>query len=185
MVIRNINDLDCSEITLITPYKFNDDYYVSEVLYKNKPLTLQTPILTLTSIDDKKVYLNLDSSMIRALTRVDNSIITIMEENSLDWFKSEFTGEQLEELYKPSTSITDNCDSIFETVKADGFRIYSKTNPDIDQATIENNAKLISLIRLKYVIFYKSDCFPMWENVCAKIKKVKLNEDIKTVNLNN
>lgn len=185
MVIRNINDLDCSEITLNAPYKFNDEYYVSEVLYKNKPLIMQTPLLTLTSIDHNKVYLNLEPSMIRALTRLDNSILTIIEENSLEWFKDEFTVEQLEELYKPSISITDNCNAIFETVKADGFRLFSKTNQNIDQSTIENNTNLIALIRLKYIIFYRSDCFPLWENVCSKIKKVKINEDIKTVKLNN
>lgn len=173
MVLRNIKELDQDLITLNQPYKHNDDYYLGEINYNDSNFIIQTPILAFKNYDESGVVeLLLDKTTLKSINKIDNQLIKLITENSVDWFKSQLSLEDARDIYKSSISFPlDEYDTASLRLNCiNNFKVYDRFNPDINPQTVKYLTPTIGLIKLNCIIFYKHTCIPQWDCISLKIK---------------
>ena len=167
----NINTCDkynIDDLVLEKPAKV-DDVYVS-----NLNFSLQTPKLTLEKIS-KKITVVLDDNMEKVLTEFDNKVVSLISENSEDFFEDKMSVEDAEEIYKSSIKVTKLCVKMNLAINKK-LRIFNKHKDELELNSLSPDDTIICLLKCKKIIFYRSHCEPLWEVFQIKLKEPELNK---------
>ena len=167
----NINTCDkynIDDLVLEKPAKV-DDVYVS-----NLSFSLQTPKLTLEKIS-KKITVVLDDNMEKVLTEFDNKVVSLISENSEDFFEDKMSVEDAEEIYKSSIKVTKLCVKMNLAINKK-LRIFNKHKDELELNSLSPDDTIICLLKCKKIIFYRSHCEPLWEVFQIKLKEPELNK---------
>jgi hypothetical protein len=167
MDINTCEKYNVEHLSLEKPKKL-EDVYVSSVNF-----TIQTPKLKINKLS-KKITLILNENIEKLLLDFDNKIISLLSENSTEFFEEEMNIEDAEEIYKHSfkQSKLESKISLSINKKLSIFNKH-KEQLELDQLSIGDT--VICLLKCKKIIFYKSHCEPHWEVFQIKLK----DEDIK------
>lgn len=167
----NINTCDkynIDDLVLEKPAKV-DDVYVS-----NLNFSLQTPKLTLEKIS-KKITVVLDDNMEKVLTEFDNKVVSLISENSEDFFEDKMSVEDAEEIYKSSIKVNKLCVKMNLAINKK-LRIFNKHKDELELNSLSPDDTIICLLKCKKIIFYRSHCEPLWEVFQIKLKEPELNK---------
>lgn len=167
----NINTCDkynIDDLVLEKPAKV-DDVYVS-----NLSFSLQTPKLTLEKIS-KKITVVLDDNMEKVLTEFDNKVVSLISENSEEFFEDKMSVEDAEEIYKSSIKVTKLCVKMNLAINKK-LRIFNKHKDELELNSLSPDDTIICLLKCKKIIFYRSHCEPLWEVFQIKLKEPELNK---------
>ena len=159
--------------------KKNGLYMVSKVKYSGNELTIQLPKMKLILGDsgsnvlleflNKKEY---SKKVCDFLKNLDSKIIDYIFKNSEDWFGKKIPLEKLNEMYSGSiiSSITESeCTIMKVNVKQKDTFFTDKKNNELELSDYKNNSTVECICRLKYIIFSKDKCVPVWEMVVMKL----------------
>lgn len=167
MNIHNCDKLNVDNIVLSKPEKV-DDFYVSTINF-----ALQTPKLTICKLS-KKITVILDEKMESALNIFDNKIISLISENSEEFFEDKMDIEDAEEIYKNSIKVGKSYTKMSLSISKK-LSIFNKYKEELNLDSLALNDIVICLLKCKKIIFYKSHCEPLWEVVQIKLKEPELN----------
>ena len=169
MDINTCEKYNVEYLSLEKPKKL-EDVYVSNVNF-----TIQTPKLKINKLS-KKITLILNENIEKLLLDFDNKIISLLSENSTNFFEEEMTIEDAEEIYKHSfkQSKLESKISLSINKKLSIFNKH-KEQLELDQLSIGDT--VICLLKCKKIIFYKSHCEPHWEVFQIKLKEEELKKD--------
>ena len=167
MNIQNCDKFNVDNLKLEKPTKV-DDVYVSNINF-----SLQTPKLLLNKIS-KKITIILDDKMEYILTQFDNKIITLISENSEEFFEDKISIEDAEEIYKSSIKVGKNDTKMSLSINKN-LSIFNKHKEELKLDSLSQDDIIICLLKCKKIVFYKSHCEPLWEVMQIKVKEVELN----------
>ena len=169
MDINTCEKYNVEYLSLEKPKKL-EDVYVSNVNF-----TIQTPKLKINKLS-KKITLILNENIEKLLLDFDNKIISLLSENSTNFFEEEMTIEDAEEIYIHSfkQSKLESKISLSINKKLSIFNKH-KEQLELDQLSIGDT--VICLLKCKKIIFYKSHCEPHWEVFQIKLKEEELKKD--------
>lgn len=165
MDINTCNKYNCDNILLENPTKL-EDVYISNINF-----TVQTPKLSINKIS-KKISLNLNDDMEKLLNEFDHKIISLISENSNDFFEEYINFDDAEEIYKHSFKKSKINLSINKKVS-----IFNKHKEQLEINNLSENDIVICLLKCKKIIFYKNHCEPHWEVFQIKLKEEQLKTD--------
>ena len=173
--MSNINTCDkysVEDLTLEKPIKI-DDIYIS-----NMSFTLQTPKIVIDKIS-KKISLLLNETLEKIFTEFDNKIISLLSENSKEFFEDELTIEDAEEIYKNSIKQTRKDSKISVSINRK-LSIFNKHKEHMELNELNSGDTVICLLKCKKLVFYKNYCEPHWEVFQMKYKEIsnKLNTKV-------
>jgi len=164
MDINTSNKFNFENITLDKPTKI-DDLYIS-----NLNVIVQTCKLTILKINNNKLVLSISEKMEKLLNSFDETIISLISENSEDFFEDKLSIEDTEELYKNSyknhkkeTKMTINM--------SDKLNIFNKHKEILTVDSLSSGDNIICLLKCSKIVYYKAHCIPYWEVIQIKIKE--------------
>ena len=169
MDINTCEKYDVEKLLLEKPKKL-EDVYVSNVNF-----TIQTPKLTINKVS-KKLTLTLNENMEKLLNDFDNKIIGLLSENSSDFFEEEMSVEDAEEIYKHSFKQSKSESKMSLSINKK-LNIFNKHKEQLELDELSQGDTVISLLKCKKIIFYKSHCEPHWEVFQIKLKEEELKKD--------
>lgn len=167
MNIHNCDKLNVDDLELGKPTKV-DDVYVSNINF-----ALQTPKLSISKVS-KKITVILDEKMENALNQFDNKVISLISQNSEEFFEDKMEIEDAEEIYKSSIKVGKN-DTKMSLLINKKISIFNKYKEELTLDKLESGDTIICLLKCKKIVFYKSHCEPLWEVVQIKLKEAELN----------
>lgn len=167
MNIHSCDKFNVDELVLGKPIKV-DDVYVSSINF-----ALQTPKLSISKVS-KKITITLDDNMENILTKFDNKVISLISDNSQEFFEDKMEIEDTEEIYKSSLKVgkKDTKMSLFISKK---LSIFNKHKEELSLESLAPEDIVICLLKCKKIVFYKSHCEPLWEVMQIKLKETELN----------
>jgi hypothetical protein len=168
MDINTCDKFNFEELTIEKPKKV-EDIYLSNI----NGATIQTPKLTICKIS-KKITLLLNEQIENLLTEFDNKIISLISENSEDFFEDKLSLEDAEEIYKHSFK-QNKKDSKISLSLNKHLTIYNKHKDKLELDTLCEDDTIICLIKCKKLVFYKNYCEPLWEVFQIKLKEQEIN----------
>jgi len=169
MDINTCEKYDVENLSLEKPKKL-EDVYVSNVNF-----TIQTPKLNINKVS-KKLTLTLNENMEKLLNDFDNKIISLLSENSSDFFEEEMTVEDAEEIYKHSFKQSKSESKMILSINKK-LNIFNKHKEQLELESLSHGDTVICLLKCKKIIFYKSHCEPHWEVFQIKLKDEELKKD--------
>lgn len=169
MDINTCEKYDVENLSLEKPKKL-EDVYVSNVNF-----TIQTPKLNINKVS-KKLTLTLNENMEKLLNDFDNKIISLLSENSSDFFEEEMTVEDAEEIYKHSFKQSKSESKMSLSINKK-LNIFNKHKEQLELESLSHGDTVICLLKCKKIIFYKSHCEPHWEVFQIKLKEEELKKD--------
>lgn len=167
MNIHNCDKLNVNDLELGKPTKV-DDVYVSNINF-----ALQTPKLSISKVS-KKITVILDEKMENALNQFDNKVVSLISENSEEFFEDKMEIEDAEEIYKSSIKVS-KCDTKMSLSISKKLSIFNKHKEELNLESLAPGDIIICLLKCKKIVFYKSHCEPLWEVVQIKLKEAELN----------
>ena len=167
MNIHNCDKFNVDDIVLGKPSKV-DDVYVSNINF-----ALQTPKLVINKIS-KKITVVLDEKMENVLNKFDSKVISLISENSEEYFEDKMEIEDAEEIYKSSIKVGKN-DTKMSLLINKKLSIFNKHKEELTLDKLESGDTIICLLKCKKIVFYKSHCEPLWEVMQIKLKEIELN----------
>lgn len=174
MSVCNLTTFDINNIDIKNPIK-KEKLYLSSVLYKNNLLIIQTPKLKIKEINSDSIDVVINEDFIKLINQFDKFIISIISENSEQWFSQKLEMNKVSKIYK--RNILHNLDETDENIMSfkisDNIQIYGKNKVKIELDKLQNNQEVILLINCPYLIFYKSNFISYWEILHMKIKEEK------------
>ena len=168
MDINTCDKFDFKQLTIEKPQKV-EDVYLSNIT----GATIQTPKLTISNIS-KKITLLLNEQMENLLIKFDNKIISLISENSENFFEDKLSLEDAEDIYKHSFK-QNRKDSKISLSLNKNLTIYNKHKDILELDTLCEDDTIICLIKCKKLVFYKNYCEPLWEVFQIKLKEQEIN----------
>ena len=168
MDINTCDKHNFEELTLGKPKKV-EDVYLSTI----NGATIQTPKLTISKVS-KKLTILLNDDMENLLCEFDNKIISLISENSEDFFEDKLSIEDAEEIYKHSFKQNKKESKISLSLNKN-LTIYNKHKEQLELDNLDADDTIICLIKCKKLVFYKNYCEPLWEVFQIKLKEPELN----------
>lgn len=169
MDINTYEKYNVDNLSLEKPKKL-EDVYISNVNFN-----IQTPKVTINKIS-KKITLLLNENMEKLLIDFDNKIISLLSENSSDFFEEEMTLEDAEEIYKHSFKHYKSESKMSLSINKK-LNIFNKYKEQLELDSLSTGDTVICLIKCKKIIFYKSHCEPHWEVFQIKLKEEQIKKD--------
>jgi len=167
MNIHTCDKYSLEDLTLGNPIKV-EDVYMSSINF-----SLQTPKLTINKIS-KKITLVLNENIEQLLNEFDNKVISLISENSEEFFEEKMTMEDSEEIYKSSIKIGKTESKMNLTINKK-LSIFNKHKEELQLDSLICGDVVICLLKCKKIVFYKKHCEPLWEVVQIKLKENELN----------
>lgn len=188
MDINTYNKYNFDNLKLQQPKKI-EDVYVSNVIVNNTlsdiseengttengkamNVVVQTSKLKLSKVS-KKLGLVLTEQMENLFNDFDNKIISLISENSEDFFQDKLNIEESEEIYKHSFKQSRKESKILLNLNKN-LTIYNKNKDNLEYDSLNVNDTVICLLKCKKIIFYKNYCEPIWEVFQIKFKEQEL-----------
>lgn len=185
MDINTCDKYNFDELTLDKPKKV-EDVYLSTV----NGATIQTPKLNINKVS-KKLTITINESMESLLNEFDNKMISLISENSEEFFEDQLSLEDSEEIYKHSFKQSKKESKISLSLNKN-LTIYNKHKEQLELETLCPDDTIICLIKCKKLVFYKNYCEPLWEVFQIKLKEPTIDtkkylflEDQKDVYVDN
>ena len=169
MDINTCDKYDLDNLVLEKPKKL-EDVYISNVNF-----TVQTPKLDINKVS-KKITITLNESMEKLLNDFDNKILSLLSENSSNFFEEEMTVEDLEEIYKHSYKQSRSESKMSLSINKK-LSIFNKYKEELELDSLSLGDTVICLLKCKKIIFYKSHCEPHWEVFQIKLKDIEIKKD--------
>jgi len=180
-----VDSVDLEKISLSKPKK-NGLYMVSKVKYSGNELTIQLPKMKLVLSDsitsvfleflNKKDY---SKKVYDFLNTLDSKLILTICNNTEEWFDKKIPMEKLTEMYSHTliNIFSESSDSerkeISTKIKVNINKketiLIDKKNNELELSDYKNNSTVECICRLKYIIFSKDKCVPVWEMVVMKL----------------
>ena len=179
-LVKNYN---FENITISKPKRYSE-YLVSKIKYSDEDLLIQFPKMILSELSEKTIELEFvngkgyNKEIYNFLRRLDQFIITKVQESSLEWFEKEIPIESIKKMYnsfiKPPKSSENRC-NVNIGLKVNKNEIKSifldRRGNEIDFSEFKSNEIVESIVQFKYIFFSKDTCFPAWELVSTKLHK--------------
>jgi hypothetical protein len=192
MEIHLVDTVDLEKISMNKPKK-NGLFMVSKPKYSDNELMIQMPKMNLSlesQEENTQVFLDFlnkkeySKKVYDFLNTLDSKLILNIFKNSEEWFGKKIPMEKLTEMYS-GTLINIFSDSNETERKETSTRIkvninkketslIDKKNNELELSEYKNNSTVECICRLKYIIFSKDKCVPVWEIVVMKLI-VKVN----------
>lgn len=169
MDINTCEKYNVDNLSLEKPKKL-EDVYISNVNFN-----IQTPKVTINKIS-KKITLLLNENIEKLLIDFDNKIISLLSENSSDFFEEEMTLEDAEEIYKHSFKHYKSESKMSLSINKK-LNVFNKYKEQLELDSLSTGDTVICLIKCKKIIFYKSHCEPHWEVFQIKLKEEQIKKD--------
>ena len=173
-----VDSIDLDKITLNKPKK-NELFMVSKVKYSGtSDLTIQMPKMKLVLNEsivlleflNKKGY---SKKVCDFLTALDSNLLEYIYKKSEEWFGKKIPIEKITEMYSGSINSTDSegpeCTRIKVNINKKDTSLIDKKNNELELSDYKNNSTVECICRLKYVVFSKDKCVPVWEMVIMKL----------------
>jgi hypothetical protein len=177
------------ENILIGKPKKQGEYFVSKVKYSDEyqkshklDLIIQLPNMKL--VNDITVLANVELEFINKqkysnkvydfLSAVDEFVLGNICKNSEEWFNKKIPIEKLNTMYnkniKAPKSSDCNCTMNFKLSKENLSLIDHRKN-ELSLSEYKKDLTVECICKLKYIIFSKDKCFPVWELIVLKLNK--------------
>jgi hypothetical protein len=171
-----VDSVDLDKITLNKPKK-NGEFMVSKPKYSDNELIIQMPKmnLSLESPENTQVFLDFlnkkeySKKVYDFLNTLDSKIILIIFKNSEEWFGKKIPIEKITEMYSGSIISESECTRIKVNINKKDTSLIDKKNNELELSDYKNNSTVECICRLKYVVFSKDKCVPVWEMVIMKL----------------
>ena len=180
--ILNYKDIDVNEIKFSSPEKVKGGSYISVPKYNNEPIYIQTPRLINKGITKSEqrcsIELELDNTHLNFyefITNVDDFNIVEIQKNSLEWFKTEFPLDVVEEFYKSPVKMARSKKAPSLKVKVPLSRgsidcnIYNNDNQLINYSQIKENSKVLTVLHFYGLRFLKQQVICEWVPLQIKV----------------
>ena len=186
-----VENYNLDHLIFTKPKKYGE-YMISKIRYPTEDITddmlIQFPKMTITSKTDKNIELEFNNDtkynteIYNFLSKLDNFILTYINNNSKEWFGKEIPESSLKQMYnsfiKPPKTSENKCTISFD------FKIKNSEikSTFVDHKNDEINLNEIKcdqiecISHLKYIIFSKDTCFTTWDLVTAKLCAPKINK---------
>jgi len=172
MSVVKLNQVELSNITVEDPIK-DDAIYLSKIRYMSNDFILQSPKITIHSINKDSIEVNLTDDFYDFLNNYDKFMIDVTAKKSANWFSKELDTKKVSQIYKGSTLRPFESTEKRATFKlSDNLQIYSK-DKELSLGDIKTNMEVILLIHGAYLVFYKANCIPYWDTIHVKVKEKK------------
>lgn len=172
MSVVKLNQVELSNITVEDPVK-DDSIYLSKIQYMSKDFILQSPKVTIHTVNQDSIEVNLTDEFYDFLNNYDKFMIDITSKNSSSWFSKELDNKKVSQIYKGSTLRSFESTGKRATFKlSDNLQIYSK-DKELSLDDIKKDTEVILLIHGAYLVFYKANCIPYWDTLHIKVKEKK------------
>jgi len=192
MEIHLVDTVDLEKISMSKPKK-NGLYMVSKPKYSDNELIIQMPKMNLSlesSEENTQVFLDFlnkkeySKKVYDFLNTLDSKIILIIFKNSEEWFGKKIPMEKLTEMYSGTlinifsesneTERKETSTRIKVNINKKETSLVDKKNNELELSDYKNNSTVECICRLKYIVFSKDKCVPVWEIVVMKLI-VKVN----------
>ena len=169
-----VDSVDLDKITLNKPKK-NELFMVSKVKYSGtSDLTIQMPKMKLVLNDslllleflNKKGY---SKKVCDFLSTLDSKLLEYIYKKSEEWFGKKIPMEKITEMYSGSIISESECIRIKVNINKKDTSLIDKKNNELELSDYKNNSTVECICRLKYVVFSKDKCVPVWEMVIMKL----------------
>ena len=162
-----------SNLSIDNPTK-NDSVYLSKVSYKGKNLIFQTSKVIIEATDTDTLQIKDNEELNNFLKIFDKKMINTISKNSHDWFSKELSTSKVSQIYK-SCKIHDlNTEENKYLFKLnEEVKVYGRNKEPMTIDDISVNSNVILLVRLDYLVFYKTTCVPYFEVLHVKVKEPK------------
>jgi hypothetical protein len=191
MEIHLVDSVDLEKISMSKPKK-NGEFMVSKPKYSGNELIIQMPKmnLSLESSENTQVFLDFlnkkeySKKVYDFLNTLDSKLILTIFKNSEEWFGKKIPMEKLTEMYsgtlinifsesnEPERKETSTIIKV--NINKKETSLIDKKNNELELSDYKNNSTVECICRLKYVVFSKDKCVPVWEIVVMKLI-VKVN----------
>jgi len=169
MNIFTCDNYDLETITLEKPIK-KEDVYESKLSF-----VIQTPVISIHKINDKRLTLNLTEGMENLISAFDNKLMSLLVSESETLFEDTLTMDDAEDIYKNSIRLL-NKTPVLNVQYSAKLNIYNKTKDALTLDNLSENDTVICLLKCKKIQFYKNHCQPRWEVAQIKLKEPKINK---------
>jgi hypothetical protein len=174
-----VDSVDLDKITLNKPKK-NELFMVSKVKYSGtSDLTIQMPKMKLI-LNESIVLLEFinnkgySKKVCDFLSTLDSKLLEYIYKKSEEWFGKKIPIEKITEMYSGSSissidSEGSECIRIKVNINKKDTSLIDKKNNELELSDYKNNSTVECICRLKYVVFSKDKCVPVWEMVIMKL----------------
>jgi len=174
-----VDSVDLDKISMSKPKK-NELFMVSKVKYSGtSDLTIQMPKMKLI-LNESIVLLEFlnnkgySKKVCDFLSTLDSKLLEYIYKKSEEWFGKKIPIEKITEMYSGSgISSIDSEGSEFTIIKVNITKkdtiLIVKKNNELELSDYKNNSTVECICRLKYVVFSKDKCVPVWEMVIMKL----------------
>jgi len=192
MEIHLVDTVDLEKISMNKPKK-NGLYMVSKPKYSDNELMIQMPKMNLSlesQEENTQVFLDFlnkkeySKKVYDFLNTLDSKIILNIFKNSEEWFGKKIPMEKLTEMYSGTlinifsesneTERKETSTRIKVNINKKETSLIDKKNNELELSDYKNNSTVECICRLKYIVFSKDKCVPVWEIVVMKLI-VKVN----------
>ena len=171
--------------------KKHGEYFISKVKYSensrsmNTDLIIQFPKMKLVSELKNTPNVELEfiknkyyKSVFDFLSKLEDNVMASIFKNSEEWFGKKIPLEKINTMYNKCLKAPRNSESecTMNFVLKKGVHIFvdNKQN-DIEMDEFKINSTVECISKLKYILFLKDKCYPVWEFVVLKLHK-KINK---------
>jgi hypothetical protein len=167
------DELD-SNLKIDNPTKNDSSVYLSNVSYKGNNLIFQTPKVILESSDTDTLQIKENDELNKFFKMFDKKIINTVSKNSKDWFSQELSTSKVSQIYK-SCKIhdIDTEENKYLFKLNEEIKVYGRNREPMTLTDINPDSSVILLIRINYIVFYKTTCVPYFEVLHVKVKEPK------------
>ena len=187
MEFHLVDTVDLEKITMNKPKK-NGLYMISKPKYSGNELIIQMPKMNLSlesqeentliflEFLNKKEY---SKKVYDFLNTLDSKLILNIFKNSEEWFGKKIPMEKLTEMYSGTlinifsesneTERKETSTRIKVNINKKETSLIDKKNNELELSDYKNNSTVECICRMKYIIFSKDKCVPVWEIVVMKL----------------
>lgn len=169
ITIFTCDNYDLDTVTLEKPIK-KEDVYESKLSF-----VIQTPVVSIHKINDKRLTLNLTEAMEDLISAFDNKLMSLLVSESETLFENTLTMDDAEDIYKSSIRLL-NKTPVLNVQYGAKLNIYNKSKDALTIGNLSENDTVICLLKCKKIQFYKNHCQPRWEVSQIKLKEPKINK---------
>ena len=198
-----VNNYSIDKLQISKPKKHSEEYLICKIKYPESPddFFIQFPKMKLVQLSPKSIELEFlpketkyTKECYNFLSDIDSYISEYICTKSEEWFDKKIPMEKINEMYT-KTLISNEFDNLetntrikINIKKKDIFFVDNKKN-ELELSDYKNNSTVECICRLKYILFSKDKCVPVWEMVIMKlilkVNKVPKNAFIEEDNSDN